>query len=95
MKKKLGLGLILSLAFVAGSCTELAEAFDCVNVCDEYDICFNEEDFDVSECTMSCEDQADLSDAFALQVQTCETCMDAMGCTEVFGCVDECAGIVP
>lgn len=95
MKHVYGALVVLFVATMGFSCAELGEAFDCVNVCDEYDICYEDAGFDVSQCTATCQDSADLDETFALQVQACEACIESMGCTDVFMCVDECTGIVP
>ncbi len=81
-----------TLAFVG--CSDAEEAFDCIQICNKYSDCFDE-DWDHTACVDHCEDAADASTDFAAQADACETCIDDQACDDAAAsCADECTGVV-
>ena len=86
--------LALTFAFASTGCDEVDERFDCAQICERYQDCFDN-DYDVEACTNRCEDNADTQNGFADKADACENCLDDRSCTGSFACVSECGGIVP
>jgi hypothetical protein len=79
-------------------CGETEEAFNCAEICETYEDCASGlgADVDVTECVSSCENEADMDQDFADKADACASCLSIdASCTENYGCVDECAGVVP
>lgn len=79
-------------------CGEAEEAYNCAEICETYGDCAGRlgADVDVTECVSSCESEADQDENFADKADQCATCLSAdESCTENYGCVDDCAGVVP
>jgi hypothetical protein len=79
-------------------CGETEEAFNCAEICETYEDCADGlgADVDYTECVSSCENEADMDQNFAEKADSCASCLSAGdSCTGNYGCVDECAGVVP
>jgi hypothetical protein len=100
MKKRIGIvGLCLILTgTLLGGCgaeDEVEQVVDCSKICRQYDDCIDDDDFDVTECVDRCQKNADDSETYADQADSCESCLDDKSCSEGFACTAECAGILP
>jgi hypothetical protein len=90
--------LIICVLFTAavlptGACSEVDETVDCGAFCDKYKTCLDDS-VSVIECTDTCEDWADQSDANADRVDSCHACINDHACLQATAsCVDECAFI--
>ena len=90
---------LLLTAGIAGlsagtGCNAIDAAFDCNAICSRYHDCFDS-NYDVSACADRCRDNADADQDFGDKASACEACIDDRSCTESFGCVGECNGVVP
>jgi hypothetical protein len=93
MGRSLVMVAVVSAALFSFGCTnEVAELFECAMICEHYDDCVAEE-FDTTGCTDTCEDEADLSDAYEARVFECDECLDAAECSAT--CNATCADIIP
>jgi hypothetical protein len=100
MKRWVAACLFLGL-FAAAGCSEdndpieqLDEASDCNEICETYQMCFDE-DYDVDACQDECTDRADDPD-HRDQEEECSNCIDEASCTgAAFSCATDCIGIVP
>ena len=100
MKKKatvmfVSAALAAIVSFVgAGGCDDVQNAFNCADLCNRYQSCFNSS-YDTRACTDRCEDLADESQNFDERANRCQNCLNQNACLEAtFNCPD-CAGIVP
>ena len=100
MKRKvtvmfLGAALAAIVSFVgAGGCDDTQNAFNCSDLCNRYQSCFDMS-FDTRSCTDRCEDLADDSQNFDERANRCQNCLNQNACVDAaFNCPD-CAGIVP
>ena len=69
-------------------------ALDCNAICDKYKECWNK-DYDESRCRTNCRDKANSDNTFEAKVDMCAACVEDKSCAGTFGCVTECAPIVP
>ncbi len=88
--------LFLFTSFTAltslGGCSEIGEAIDCEQMCDEFQTCIDG-DLDVHRCSDRCEDKADTS-SFRDQLDECTDCLDQnYACGEVPDKCPACAGV--
>jgi hypothetical protein len=83
-------------SFAAGflACDKADEIFDCQSVCSRYQDCYDK-NYDVSKCRSSCRDNSDRDSNFRQKADSCEKCISDKSCAGTFGCVTECAGVVP
>lgn len=88
------IGSAMSLWACEETVDELDASFDCAAICERYRDCFDS-DYDAQLCTQECKGKADNDEEFQNKADNCEVCIDNRSCTESFGCVDECIGIVP
>ena len=71
----------------AGGCSNVGEAIDCHQMCDEMQTCIDG-DIDVSDCAERCEDRVE-DNALADKLDACTDCLDRdYSCSEV---VDNCS----
>lgn len=89
-----GLLLLVGANALFGSCSDVNELADCLEICRNYENCIDST-FDSSECADRCEDRADVDEAFATQLDDCEDCLDDTSCAEAEACRERCAGIGP
>lgn len=85
-------------ALVPAGCGEAEEAYNCAEICETYEDCADAlgADVDYTMCVSSCETEADMDEDFADKADSCASCLSVdASCTENYGCVDECAGVVP
>ena len=96
MRTFLPLGLAAFLGFFVGaSCDEIDAAFDCQQVCERYQDCFDSS-YDVGACRSRCRTRSDQDSSTRQAADACENCMDDMSCAStVFSCSDDCVSIVP
>ena len=71
------------IAVSMGACSdaedEINNTIDCASICEDWNDCHGDSeavDVNVSECTDTCEDRADASEAFADAIDDCEDCLD-------------------
>ena len=84
----------LLLGNFAVACSDADNVVSCAQVCDKYQDCINS-DYDVVECTTSCEDTANDSANRQKQLDSCASCIDDRSCTgAVFNCTTECATVI-
>jgi hypothetical protein len=78
-----GFGLV---AYTSG-CSEVGEAIDCDQICNDIERCFDGE-LDVRDCAERCEDRVD-ENALADKLDACTDCLDRdLSCSEAN---EECA----
>jgi hypothetical protein len=81
--------------FVGASCDEIDAAFDCQQVCDRYQDCFDSS-YDVDACRSRCRTRSEQDSSTRAAADACEACIDDMSCTSAtFNCGDDCVNIVP
>jgi hypothetical protein len=85
--------LAISFAATTPGCSTVELAYDCDQICDRYQECFDA-DYDAGQCASECRANAG-DEAFGNTADECEACIDDRSCTGSFSCVDECIGIVP
>lgn len=83
-----------------GPAEETEEFLDCREVCNDFEDCVGANRFDASDCTVDCEDRADLDEEFADRVDECDDCLDFWAETQQcslgeYPCEDVCEDIVP
>jgi hypothetical protein len=89
----LGLALAL-LTFSCGEADKVENKITCASVCNRYKDCFDS-DYDVGNCTDSCEAEANSNNDKDRRLEECDTCIDGQSCTgAAFSCATECAGII-
>jgi hypothetical protein len=87
--------VLVGLFFATASCSDSQTTISCDAVCDRYRECFDDE-YDVEECTLACEDGADRDPEFDADVAACHECIQGRSCAgSTFACATECLGIVP
>jgi hypothetical protein len=100
MKKKLTvmfLGAMLAgiVAGVgAGGCDEIQNTYNCSDLCNRYQDCFNQS-YDTVACTDRCEDLADADQNFDERANDCQNCLNDHSCAGAALSCPSCAGIVP
>jgi hypothetical protein len=71
-----------SLTLATGGCSEIGEAIDCEQMCDQMQTCVDG-DLDVERCQNRCEDEAD-DNRLRDQLDDCTDCLDRdYACAEV------------
>ncbi len=71
-----------SLSLATGGCSEIGEAIDCHQMCEQLEVCVDS-DLNVERCSDRCEDKAD-ENKFAKQLDQCTDCLDRnYSCAEV------------
>jgi hypothetical protein len=74
--------ITLGLLASAGGCSNVGEAIDCDQMCNEIERCIDG-DLDVRDCAERCEDRVD-DNALAEQLDACTDCLDRdYACAEV------------
>jgi hypothetical protein len=70
------------LALGSSGCSEIGEAIDCHQMCEQIQVCIDS-DIDVDRCADRCEDKAD-NDVLRNQLDQCTDCLDRdYACAEV------------
>jgi hypothetical protein len=81
--------------FVGASCDEVDAAFDCHQVCDRYQECFDA-NYDVDACRERCRTRSDQDPNTRQAADACEACIDDVSCAgATFSCSASCVNIVP
>lgn len=82
----LGTGMIVASAASLNACADdVEEVVDCTDICETVEDCGNE-NFDVTECVNSCEEQPQE------EIDTCDACLDDNDtCSE---CLIECGPLL-
>jgi len=101
MKKKvvvmiMGAALAAIVSFVgAGGCDETQNAFNCSDLCNRYQDCFDK-NYDANACSIRCQDSANDSQNFDERANSCQNCLNENSCAQAttFNC-PSCVGIVP
>lgn len=87
--------LTTALAVTQPGCDSAERAYNCDQICDKYKECVDDT-YDDDACGSRCRDAAADSESYEDKADECQACIDDRSCTgAVFGCADECAGIVP
>jgi hypothetical protein len=74
----LALGVLLS----AGGCSDIGEAIDCDQMCNQLQVCVDG-DLDVERCADRCEDKAD-DNSLRSELDDCTDCLDQdYACAEI------------
>lgn len=88
--------LALGASFVGcGAEDVITTAPDCADVCNRYQECFEDDDYDVDDCIQNCTDAAIDDEEHQERVEACSDCLDRTCAEAAFACPLECAGIVP
>jgi hypothetical protein len=91
----LGAALAAIVTFVgAGGCDETQNAFNCTDLCNRYQDCFDQ-NYDVSACSSRCQNLANDSQNFDERANSCQNCMNDNSCAGAALTCPSCAGIVP
>jgi hypothetical protein len=91
---KITLGLLTAfvLAISTGGCSEIGEAIDCEQMCEQIQTCVDG-DLDVHRCENRCEDKADNS-RLREKLDDCTDCLDRdYACAEVPDHCTACADV--
>jgi hypothetical protein len=81
-----------ALALGTGGCSEIGEAIDCEQMCEQMQTCVDG-DLDVHRCSDRCEDKAD-SSRLREQLDDCTDCLDRdYACAEVPDHCTACAEV--
>jgi hypothetical protein len=88
------LALALGL-FASAGCDEVDAAFDCHQVCERYQDCFDS-NYDVGACRERCRMRSEQDSSTRAAADACEACIDDMSCSAAtFSCTDDCISVVP
>jgi hypothetical protein len=91
-----GAALALIVSFVgAGGCEEAQNAFNCADLCNRYQDCFDKT-YDTSACEIRCESYANVNAATHDAANRCQNCLNQSACAQAtaVNCPD-CAGLIP
>lgn len=88
-------GMALSLGmFSCDEADKVENKITCGEVCSRYRDCFDS-DYNVDQCTDSCEAEANANQAKDHRLEVCNTCIDDQSCTAAaFDCATDCSGII-
>ena len=83
---------MLALLAAGSGCSDIGEAIDCEQMCDQLQVCIDS-DLDVGRCTDRCEDKAD-NDRLRRKLDDCTDCLDHdYACAEVPDHCSSCAEV--
>jgi hypothetical protein len=84
--------LALGLLSMTSGCSEIGEAIDCEQMCEQMQTCIDG-DLDVQRCSDRCEDKVD-DNKLRRQLDDCTDCLDRnYACAEVPEQCTACAGV--
>jgi hypothetical protein len=82
-----------SMLTTLGGCSEIGEAIDCDQMCEEFQTCIDG-DLDTHRCSDRCDDKADDSHAFREKLDDCTDCLDKnYACGEIEDKCPVCADV--